>query len=197
MVKSEVCTPDSFSMTQASSIAIAPFSNAAREVTVDGASFKRQPCSLNKGCAIVSIGSMSFTCAYTQYSRSDDFKRLRDIFWSQARIRKAQDASTAALALMPMPAQQTQSIGQWTLATELGKGATGKVYSATNSSGAKVAIKVVERNRRSVASIQREIGVLEELTQEAKRDGCKNIILLVEVIATWPQMLLQSFRISL
>ncbi|KAF2007159.1 kinase-like protein [Amniculicola lignicola CBS 123094] len=171
-----------FFLTETGFVGITSFSYEAHEITVDGALVKRQACSFNKGSALVGIGSLHFEFTYTEYSRSDEFKHLRNHFWSSARTRKAQDASTAALALTPIPAQQTQSIGRWTLAKELGKGVAGKVYSATNSSGTVVAIKVVERNKKSAEAIQREINTLKVLTQEAKEVGCRNIILLEEVI---------------
>jgi hypothetical protein len=155
---------------------------AIRHITVDGAPLPKKPYFLNKRSAIIGIGNMSFKFSYTDYSLSDDFGKLRKEFCSKAQFRSGQGISIAELSLTPMPAQETKIIGAWTLAKELGKGASGKVYSATNSSGVRVAIKLVERNKRSEESLRQERDVLVELTREATMKKCKNIIQLVQLI---------------
>jgi serine/threonine protein kinase len=175
-------------------IGIVPFSAAAQGFTFDGVPVRREARFFNKSSSVVTIGSLHFEFTYTEYSRSEEFLRLRNQFCSQAKSWKDQDASTAALNLTPTPAQQTQSIGQWILSKELGKGAVGKVYSATNSSGDVVAIKVVERNKMSTEAVWTEINNMKSLTQEAKKDACKHVSLLEEVIGDMTSEITAAFR---
>ncbi|KAH8693415.1 hypothetical protein GQ44DRAFT_792345 [Phaeosphaeriaceae sp. PMI808] len=89
---------------------------------------------------------------------------------------------------------RAQSVGWWALAKELGKGAARKVYSVTNSCGNVVAVKVVERHRRSTEDIKRQISTLESLTQEAKKAKRMHIILLEEVMGGMTSDITAGFR---
>jgi hypothetical protein len=130
-------------------ISITLFSTAAQDFTFDRVPVPREVRFFNKSSSSVNIGSLRFEFMYTEHSQSEEFIKLRNRFRSQANHWKDQGASAAALNLTPTPAQQTQSIGQWTMSKVLGKGAAGKVYSTTNSSGDVVVIQVVKRNKMS------------------------------------------------
>jgi len=171
-----------FVLDQSGYIGITPFSHEAQDITLDGVPADRLVLSLNQGSHMVGIGPMQFAFTYTNYSRGEEFKATREKFWTQARLRSAQAADLATLALTPVPAEQAQRFGQWTLAKQLGRGSGGKVYSATNSSATAVAIKVLERDTGSAPAIWKEIDTLKKLTRRAKKAGCINIILLQDVI---------------
>ncbi|KAM5505383.1 hypothetical protein McaMca56_000027 [Microsporum canis] len=67
--------------------------------------------------------------------------------------------------------------GEWTISNFLGKGAYGRVSSATNSKGEVVAIKVVERDERKAEQIDHEIRVLKSLQELSEiNEGDKNRI---------------------
>lgn len=67
-----------------------------------------------------------------------------------------------------------------------GKGFSGKVFSATDNDGNVVAIKVIEKNAKTMYEVQEEIQTLQELPLEAKAAFSPHILLLEEVIPKWP-----------
>lgn len=80
----------------------------------------------------------------------------------------------------PTPARVRSRIGQWTVSKQLGRGAHGKVYSATNSAGSVVAIKTMSHTTRA-----RNIAVtLEKITSLAVVDNCIHVLRLLETIPT-------------
>jgi serine/threonine protein kinase len=188
--RSEECTPGSFFQKLVSLLSCL----LVLQLTIDGVPVRRETRFFNKDSSIVGISPLHFKFAYTEHSRSEAFLEFRNRLCSEANSWNDRDTSAPTLSLTPTPAQQTQSIGQWTLSKELGKGGAGKVYPATNSSGDVVAIKVVERNKMSTAAVRTEINNMKSLTREAKKDACMRISLLEEVIGDMTSEITVTFR---
>ncbi|KAL5371408.1 hypothetical protein DPSP01_014280 [Paraphaeosphaeria sporulosa] len=166
-------------------LAVMPASRAARKVTVGGTPVEGRVFHLNKDAFDIGIADLSFRFAYTDYARSREFDTLRSQFWSRLRNRRLMDSDIAELGLTPMPPKHVLVVGRYVLAKEIGRGSAGKVYSATDDTGAVFAIKMVERNKRSASSVAKEVQVLNELAQEAERADCAHILRLIEVIGDW------------
>lgn len=81
--------------------------------------------------------------------------------------------------LTPTPSGQSRTIGGWTLGMPLGKGASGKVYAATDSKSTLVAIKIVEHG----SNLEERIRVLKKLgALEKSENGHRRILRLKEII---------------
>ncbi len=136
------------------------------ELTVNGVPVDRRIHSLNQYRMSIRISSFEYVLEYSEYTASDDFKDDRRAYITESR--QVPELSTFE---MPTPLSQTRTIGPWTLGDPLGKGAVGRVYLASNTQNEVVAIKVVERNTRTVRSVGREIDVLRRLTLLAQEHG--------------------------
>ncbi|KAI8930500.1 hypothetical protein NX059_012449 [Plenodomus lindquistii] len=164
-------------------LACTPATQAADAITVNGQQVSAgEWFSFNQDTALLTVGGLSFQFAYADYARSDEFSRLRQQYWTQFQNRRMEHANISELALFPMPPIASRMVGQYTLATEIGKGVAGKVYSATDSKGTVFAIKMIERNRRSAYNVLAEVRALQELTPQVEAAGCTNIVRLKEIL---------------
>lgn len=166
-------------------LAVMPASHAARNLTVNGEPVESRLFHLNKDTFVIGIVDLTFRFTYTDYARSKEFTSLRAQYWSRLRDRRLMESDTAALSLTPMPPKYALVIGRYVLAKEIGRGSAGKVYSATDDTGALYAVKVVERNKRTASSVAREVQVLNELADASRRADCPHILRLIEVIGDW------------
>lgn len=167
-----------FQLDQNGYLRISKASNSARLfIAVDGKTMGLAPCSLNQVTTNVQLGRLSFRLEYTDYSRTLSFQEQRNKF-----VQHTHGTDPRALLLTPTPAAETKTIGKWTFAVPLGKGATGKVFSATDDDGNVAAIKVVEKNAGTRDQLHGQIRMLHKLTDEAKAVGDRHILLLEQVI---------------
>ncbi|KAI4141430.1 MAG: hypothetical protein L6R39_005332 [Caloplaca ligustica] len=153
-------------------------SSAIMDLSVNGESLGQGPYVLNKSSVRLRLGSLEYLYQYTDYARTKDYAESRTAF-----LRSITDTDRPELwHFTPTPAINTRSIGDWTLATELGKGTYGRVYAATNIKGELVALKIIERNKRSANAVKEEIATLRALSEEAQNSKCERIALLRDVI---------------
>ena len=136
------------------------------ELAVNGLPVDRRIHSLNQHRMSIRISSFEYVLEYSGYAASDDFKTDRRVYMTASL-----QVSELSTFEMPTPLSQTRTIGPWTLGEALGKGAVGRVYFASNTQNEIVAIKVVERNKKTVRSVDREIDVLRRLTSLAQEHG--------------------------
>jgi hypothetical protein len=128
--------------------------------------------------AKVQAGDLVFDFAYTSYARSLEFTQIRDTYVQQAHNLD----DVLSLTITPAPPLLPRIIGEWTLNMNLGRGATGKVYSAANDLGDVVAIKHVDNTKRTAKSVSEEVKTLRTLTEEARQANHKHIIQLKELL---------------
>lgn len=75
-------------------------------------------------------------------------------------------------ALTPTPGTTFRCFGHWVIASPLGRGAYGKVSSATNNKGELVAINIIERSERTAYQVSCEVHILRELLKLSEvREG--------------------------
>ena len=155
-------------------------------VAVDGRQIGRgKSCLLNKQTLCLGFGQCLYEFKYTPFAHTDEFDKQRQKYMS-AFLRTPADKM---YSLTPTPSAQTRTLGEWTLCSNLDFGTFGKVYSATNSKGRLVAIKVVNRTSCTAQEVQRETKVLRQLTDLARAEAVDqrpHVLWLMEVIYTGP-----------
>jgi serine/threonine protein kinase len=153
------------------------------EVSVDGVKVGRgERHLLNKQKMRLSLGGHVYDFEYMPFASTNEFEAQRRNYMSEFL-----QISGREFTLTPTPKMQSRTLGEWTIGSSLGRGTFGKVYSATNSKGGLVAIKIVDRNSRTEGEVEREIKVMDELTKLVKSQGIKEsspILCLQEVIYT-------------
>lgn len=154
-------------------LVIRAYPPAATSLAVNGVPLNMEPYTLHENTARVRIGELEYLFRYTTFAQSKQFLEARNLF-----VSLQHPDSSKGLALTPTPAPTTRSIGEWTLQKELGKGASGAVYSATSPRDEVVAIKLIVRNQRSAASVKNEVQTLTAITEAAKAAACSHIVAL-------------------
>lgn len=136
--------------------------------------------SLNQNPMNIRISNLEFGFQYTDFAYTDNFYRDRRNYMKD----NLQATSLPNLDLTPTPGKTFRCFGHWTIASSLGKGAYGKVSSATNSKGEIVAMKVIERSEKSAHQVTHEIDILKKLQKlpEVHDGDRKRILRLREVI---------------
>ncbi|KAM5463040.1 hypothetical protein MauCBS54593_007699 [Microsporum audouinii] len=135
------------------------------EVTVNGKAVRsgEQP-SLNQTSMNIRINRLEFEFQYTDIAYTGKYYRDREGYMTK-------NLSSVILPnaeLTPTPSRTFRCFGEWTISNFLGKGAYGRVSSATNSKGEVVAIKVVERDERKAEQIDHEIRFSKSLTKTVR-----------------------------
>jgi hypothetical protein len=155
-------------------------------VTVDGCQISRgKSYLLNKQKMRLGFGRCLYEFEYTPFARTAEFEKQRQKYMSVF----LQTPTDKMYSLTPTPSAQTRTLGDWTLCSNLGFGTFGKVYSATNSKGRLVAIKIVDRTSRTAAEVDGETKVLKRLTDLVKAETTDQgscVLCLLEVIYTAP-----------
>jgi serine/threonine protein kinase len=131
------------------------------ELTVNGEDVPLgQRFALNQTPMNIRLGRCEYVFEYTDFARSSAFQRdQRDYLGTYLNV----PANNISFALTPTPNPKARTFGEWTLGISLGKGTFGKVFAATNAASEIVAVKIVERAKRSQESVAEEIRVLKEL----------------------------------
>ncbi|KAH5618102.1 hypothetical protein HBI23_248450 [Parastagonospora nodorum] len=151
-------------------------SSAVRDVRVNGSKITTASYCLNERRSRLQIGGLHFDFEYCPYSDSAEYLEERLAF-----LKLAYGNSVAeTLHHTPTPGRAESRIGQWTVSKQLGRGAHGKVYSATNSDGGVVAIKTMSHTKRA----EKIAETLANITRLAKADGCIHVLYLLETIPT-------------
>ncbi len=132
----------------------------------------------NQHKMMLSIGDLDYEFAYTDYASTFDYvaERLEFMFNS---LQCSEPPSPLTLT----PTQQRMRIGDYTLSKPLGWGASGTVWSATNSRNGIFAIKLMSFSTRRATNIEHEVEILQALTELAESKGDEGHLLrLKEVI---------------
>lgn len=152
---------------------------ADAEVTLEGQPVDLKPAMLSKSRMAVRIGQLQYWFEYTDYSRTRDYEQKRALYLRQFNA----SILTSGAYIPPTPHPSSQTFASFTLMEPLGRGAFGKVFSACDTKGRVVAIKILECNKRNSAHISKEVGILRELAQLAETQGGLNyVVQLVEVL---------------
>lgn len=139
---------------------------------------RREMCALNQHVMNIRLGLLEYTFRYSTFASSEAFIQQR-----QEYVTTKLRAPTSIDFDMPTPRLNTRTIGQWTLGHPLGRGAFGRVFLGSNSRNEVVAVKMMECNSRSKATVDAEIAVCRALTTLArKNDEGSRIVQLREVI---------------
>lgn len=126
----------------------------------------RQAYALNQTPMNIRMGQLEYTFEYTEIACSDSFYKRREEY-----MKSHLNGSVPNPSLTPTPAGQARTIGSWTFNASLGRGAFGKVFTATNSRNHVVAIKIVERNSKTANEVEHEIQVLQDLKRLAETEN--------------------------
>lgn len=151
------------------------------EVLVNGKNMRsgEQVC-LNKNPTDIRLGNLEYKFQYTDFAYTERFYETRQ----QYMTRYLNVSNPPNPSLTPTPSTTFRTFGNWTISNSLGKGTYGKVFSATNSKGEVVAIKVVDRSQRTIQQVNSEIQVLKELQglSEANEGDRNRVVRLNETI---------------
>lgn len=151
------------------------------QLTVNGDGATRGPCHLNQHIMKIQLDKLEYSFQWTKYAATEGFKVARRRYVVRALHGENQAANTDIEMPTPLPNQRT--MGRWTLGDALGAGGNGRVFFASDRSGNVAAIKVVERTSRNYIYVDKEIDILQEVTDLAKRsDDGERILRMEEVI---------------
>ncbi|KAM5429699.1 putative non-specific serine/threonine protein kinase [Microsporum canis] len=153
---------------------ISKTSNAiSAELSVNGKDVNGgEQFSLNQSPMHVRVGDLGFEFQYTDYASTDSFYRDRQVYM-EVSLGTTSFPNTG-ITPTPTSSKSLRCFGEWTISNNLGKGAYGKVSSATNYKGEVVAIKVMEYSKRTAYQVNYEIDVLTELHKLAEvKEGDK------------------------
>jgi hypothetical protein len=128
----------------------------------------------------IQLGDLMFRLRFTLFVKEQEEEYI------QHRAKYLADHMAVAKpvsTLLSSPREVSRSFQQWTFRKQLGKGAEGKVWSATNWRNEIVAIKVVERRKRTAERVASQIRTLERLRDLALTENDEGRLLrLKEVI---------------
>ncbi|KAL8313033.1 hypothetical protein RB593_007307 [Gaeumannomyces tritici] len=148
------------------------------ELTVNGVLVNRQQFALNQYSMAIEFDKLKYLFQWTDWAATPAFNERRvDYLTGMLRGPQVVDFE------MPTPLSSVRTIGSWTLSEPLGRGGMGRVFLASNSTTRMAAVKVVERNRRTRDSVDREVRTFRELTALIKKcDVDGRIVQLLEII---------------
>ena len=156
-------------------------SAAHAEVVVEGQSLTSgEQFALNRAQMSIRIGNLEFQFRYIDFAYHADFYDQRCMYMTD----RLSYTTLPNINLTPTPSETFRCFGEWTMSRPLGKGAFGRVHSATNNKGDLVAIKIVERSERTANEVRQEVDILrtlESLTEIHEGDR-KRILRLRDVI---------------
>ncbi|KAI0548073.1 kinase-like domain-containing protein [Xylaria curta] len=140
---------------------------------------EHKPYHLNNTNMKISFDKLEYNFRWTDFARTDQFYENRRDYMNQFDGQSSAEAEFE----MPTPLPKAITIDGWTLGRALGAGACGRVFLATNSSSDLAAIKMMERNEESYASVDREIDTIRSVTDLARRsDESERVMRMVDVI---------------
>jgi hypothetical protein len=166
---------------------ITPANERTLNIKIDGIPLLHSHV-LNQRTATIEFGRLAYRFSYTEYADSSKYIDLRNAFIRQAHLQEDRDM----LLITPTPVENTRRVGEWVIGQKLGRGTSGKVYSASNTAGRTVAIKEITRKSNTAHAINSEISVLKKVTAEIKRtaadekDQEHRVVRAVDVIRTHP-----------
>jgi hypothetical protein len=149
------------------------------QVTVNGEPVDSQMHTLNQHRMRIRISSLEYVLEYSPYARSSAYQKDLETY-----MRISLQIPSPNIPEVPTPVPGTRTFGHWTVKRALGKGAVGRVFSASNTRDELVAIKVVAMDRRNAMGIKKQIIVLRELTRlaQAEREEGQRLVQLKETI---------------
>jgi hypothetical protein len=136
------------------------------QLTVNGDGVTRAAYHLNQYIMKIQIDKLVYDFQWTEYASTEQFKfkRRRYMLLSLINGQQVPDVDVE----MPTPLPNRRTMGKWTLGDALGAGGNGRVFFASDYSGNVTAIKVVERTSRNYNRVDREIDILQKVTDLAK-----------------------------
>ncbi|PQE15615.1 ste kinase protein [Rutstroemia sp. NJR-2017a BBW] len=136
------------------------------QLTVNGDGVTQGAYHLNQHAMKIQSDKLVYDFQWTEYASTEHFKlRRRDHIVSA--LNGGQRATDVDVE-MPTPLPNRRTMGKWTLGDALGTGGNGRVFFASDQSGNIAAIKVVERTSRNYNRVDREIDILQKVTDLAK-----------------------------
>ncbi|KAI1130270.1 kinase-like domain-containing protein [Nemania abortiva] len=148
------------------------------QLTVNGEAVPRRPHHLNQHTMKVRLDKLEYDFRWTDYAATKEYVGERGKY-----VIRALHGPTIPMIDMPTPSPNQTTIGKWTLGKPLGKGARGRVFFGSDSSGDIAAIKLVERTSQNCGPVDEEVKILQEVTNLAsKSDDNERILRMVDVI---------------
>ncbi|KAM3065428.1 hypothetical protein ACMFMG_011451 [Clarireedia jacksonii] len=155
--------------------------SAMAQLTVNGDEDTRGAYHLNQYVMKIRLDKLAYDFQWTEYASTEDFRIDRRTYVEKA-LHAGQQTADVNVE-MPTPLCSMRTMGKWTLGGVLGAGGNGRVFFASDRSGKMAAIKVVERTSKNYGSVDKEIEILQKVTDLAKNsvDG-ERILHMEEVI---------------
>lgn len=138
---------------------------------------------LNQGEMMIQLGPLEYVFKYTGYARTDRYSIQRMVYLKD---NLKMNVSESSFSLTPTPTPRARTYGEYTFVRLIGRGASGRVWSATDPKSRVVAIKVVTRNSKwTAAELEESITVLKDFTTLKEKENEKGRVLgLVDVFYT-------------
>jgi hypothetical protein len=154
--------------------------SAMAQLTVNGDGATRGAYHLNQYVMKIQLDKLVYNFQWTEYASTEHF-RLRRRNYVVRTLHGGQQAANIDVE-MPTPLPNRRTMGKWTLGGALGAGGNGRVFFASDRSGDVAAIKVVERTSRNCDSVDKEIDILQKVTDLAKSSVDSERILRMEQV---------------
>jgi hypothetical protein len=149
------------------------------KLSVNGDVVSGKQHTLNQHSMPITFGQLNYVLQYTDWAETPAFMARLETYMTTF----LKEPSVIDFE-MPTPASSVRTLGQWTLSKPLSRGASGKVFLASNSSNEMVAVKIVEWNSRTARSVDREVHTFRQLAKEDwDGEDDKRIVCLREVIS--------------
>jgi len=148
--------------------------NGLSQVNVNGQNVLRGGShALNQRDMKIRLGSFEYLFEYTPFAHTREFREQRQVYIRQSL------GLEVNIDLAPTPIGKPWVFGSWTIDHSLGKGASGRVYRATDVKGQIAVLKFVERHLAKTGSIEKEIRTLQSLTRLAQKEDSEGRLLLL------------------
>ena len=145
---------------------------------VNGVPVTREIFALNQYHMRITFDTLEYVLEYTNFARTQDYINQR-----RAYLQRFTGHQWCPLFETPTPVPNTRTIGPWTLANPLGKGARGRVFQATNQRNEVAAVKVLERTSKNADDVDTEVSISAAVTKLAKeRDEDGRIVRQIDVL---------------
>ncbi|KAI9669494.1 MAG: hypothetical protein M1829_005083 [Trizodia sp. TS-e1964] len=142
------------------------------QLSINGDGVRQNPYLLNQNMMNIRADKLLYIFQWGEFAFTEGFSAER-INYMQQYFK----SSTAVDMEMPTPLPGTRTMGRWTLGSPIGKGAVGRVFYTSNTSGDMAAVKLMEQTHKNQTVIDTEVKVCKALTTDAKVAGNNGRIL--------------------
>ena len=167
-----------FSLQNKALIAKASSRSQVGAFTINGSNAHGKIAAINQRRMTICCDRLQYVLEYTAYADTADFLAKRAEY-----CQGFSAAPTHTPVEFMTPVEGTRTVGQWTIEKPIGRGAMGRVSSATNTTNEMAAVKVVDRTIQAAPAVAAEIETSRKVTEMAQaHDEDGHIVRLREVI---------------